>query len=95
MSLGYADRLSEFSDKGVLDLKPEPDPLPAVYAKAAYLSSLLLPNRHIVVHTGAGISTSSGISDFRGPTGIWTLQQKNNHPKQNGEENRHQENGLP
>jgi NAD-dependent deacetylase len=38
--------------------------------------SLVANARRIVVLTGAGISTDSGIPDFRGPQGLWTLNPK-------------------
>jgi NAD-dependent deacetylase len=38
----------------------------------AELASLLRNARRAVVFTGAGISTESGIPDFRSPGGIWT-----------------------
>lgn len=38
----------------------------------AALSALLREARRITVFTGAGISTESGIPDFRSPGGIWT-----------------------
>jgi NAD-dependent deacetylase len=37
-----------------------------------HLRELLAAARHAVVFTGAGISTESGIPDFRSPGGIWT-----------------------
>jgi NAD-dependent deacetylase len=38
----------------------------------ASVAGLLRDAQRIVVLTGAGISTGSGIPDFRGPQGIWT-----------------------
>jgi NAD-dependent deacetylase len=37
---------------------------------------IVTEGRHIVVLTGAGISTESGIPDFRGPQGVWTKNPK-------------------
>ncbi len=39
------------------------------------LGSILERARRVVVFTGAGISTESGIPDFRSPGGIWTQYQ--------------------
>ena len=49
----------------------------ATLAKWIYLS------RYLVVFTGAGISTESGLRDFRGPDGLWTRRDKGlSTPKQ-------------
>lgn len=40
------------------------------------LATWMYEAKHLVVFTGAGISTESGLPDFRGPDGVWTRQAK-------------------
>jgi mono-ADP-ribosyltransferase sirtuin 6 len=40
------------------------------------LATWMYEARHLVVFTGAGISTESGLPDFRGPDGVWTRRAK-------------------
>ncbi len=51
----------------MVDVDPS-SPEPSV----AQARAVLAEARRIVVLTGAGISTDSGIPDFRGPQGLWT-----------------------
>lgn len=46
----------------------------AVPEHVARLREMIYSSRRIVVFTGAGISTESGIPDFRGPNGVWNTQ---------------------
>jgi len=40
------------------------------------LAQWMFEAKYLAVFTGAGISTESGLPDFRGPDGIWTRQSK-------------------
>ena len=40
--------------------------------KIDQVAAIIAKAQKVVVFTGAGISTESGIPDFRGPGGLWT-----------------------
>ncbi|KAK8490523.1 hypothetical protein V6N13_031695 [Hibiscus sabdariffa] len=76
MSLGYAEKLSFIEDVGQVGMTEFFDSAHVLQDKIEQLAKLVEKSRHLVVFTGAGISTSCGIPDFRGPKGIWTLQRE-------------------
>lgn len=51
---------------------PTEGPTDGPIGEVARARALLERARRVVVLTGAGISTDSGIQDFRGPQGLWT-----------------------
>ena len=76
MSAGYASRLKEYPNKGICGLPEQKDTRRSYQLKIQQLIQFVQQSTYIVVLTGAGISTAAGIPDFRGPKGIWTLQQQ-------------------
>jgi len=76
MSAGYASRLSNYPNKGKVGLPESFDTRRALSIKLKHLTEELKASTYTVVLTGAGISTASGIPDFRGPNGIWTKEKE-------------------
>ena len=82
MSAGYASRLRSYPHKGVCGLPESVDTARTYHRKLQAVVAQLDNNnnthhqRRVVIMTGAGISTAAGIPDFRGPKGIWTLEEE-------------------
>ncbi|MCL7046861.1 hypothetical protein MKW94_029903 [Papaver nudicaule] len=74
MSLGYAEKLSYKEDIGTVGMTEIFDSPQTLQEKTEELATIIKHSKHLVAFTGAGISTSCGIPDFRGPKGVWTLQ---------------------
>ncbi|CAG5059393.1 unnamed protein product [Parnassius apollo] len=83
MSCNYAEGLSPYEHKGILGVPEKFDSLEKFNEKCEILARLMCLSKHTVVHTGAGISTSAGIPDFRGPNGVWTLEKEGKRPSTN------------
>ena len=74
----YAARLSNYPNKGTVGSTELFDKDRTLKQKLAKLADFFrgAKDRGVVVFTGAGISTSAGIPDFRGPKGVWTLEKQ-------------------
>ncbi|XP_011380230.1 NAD-dependent protein deacetylase sirtuin-6 [Pteropus vampyrus] len=81
MSVNYAAGLSPYADKGKCGLPEIFDTPEELERKVWELAKLVWQSSNVVFHTGAGISTASGIPDFRGPHGVWTMEERGLAPK--------------
>jgi mono-ADP-ribosyltransferase sirtuin 6 len=74
--LDYNSRLKPVSSKGECGDPEYLDTRNELLQKVNALVKLIKKSKYTVIFTGAGISTSCGIPDFRGPNGIWTREKR-------------------
>lgn len=81
MSVNYAQGLSDYPNKGVCGLPEISEPRDQIESKVQQLIRWIKESQKTVFFVGAGISTVCGIPDFRGPCGVWTMQQKHENAR--------------
>jgi NAD-dependent SIR2 family protein deacetylase len=59
-----ADRVREYNEENT----------PEFQAKLDRLAQMVRRSKYTVFFTGAGVSTSAGVGDYRGPSGAWTMR---------------------
>ena len=52
------------------------DPPDELERKCQILADAIQSANHMIIYTGAGVSTAANIPDYRGPNGVWTNLRK-------------------